>query len=219
MQQSSINIPPVVKNLLIINTLLFMAENFIPVRGVAAFFSDWLALHNVQSELFWPWQLVTYMFLHGSLSHLFFNMFALWMFGRILEPTLGSRRFLVFYFVCGIGAALIQMGVNTLELMNFESTYGIIPQALVNVPTVGASGAIFGILLGFGMLYPNVPIMFMFIPIPIKAKYFVMIYGAVELLWGVSGSMDNIAHFAHVGGMLWGFLLLRWWKHRGKIHY
>ncbi len=194
--------PPVVKNLMILNALIWLAGFLLP--QVDEVLIGYGALYNVLSPNFYSWQVVTYMFLHGSFSHLFFNMFALWMFGRTLEYDLGSKRFLTYYMVCGIGAGLIQMLVCLLTGSN--------------VPTVGASGAVFGILLSFGMLHPNNVIMLMFPPIPLKAKWFVIIYGALELMYGVRGG-DSIAHFAHLGGMLWGFLLLRYWKNKGKIFY
>ncbi len=194
--------PPVVKNLIILNALIWLAGFLLP--QVDEVLIGYGALYNVLSPNFYSWQVVTYMFLHGGFSHLFFNMFALWMFGRTLEYDLGSKRFLTYYMVCGIGAGLIQMLVCLLTGSN--------------VPTVGASGAVFGILLSFGMLHPNNVIMLMFPPIPLKAKWFVIIYGALELMYGVRGG-DSIAHFAHLGGMLWGFLLLRYWKNKGKIFY
>ncbi len=194
--------PPVVKNLMILNALIWLAGFLLP--QVDEVLIGYGALYNVLSPNFYSWQVVTYMFLHGSFSHLFFNMFALWMFGRTLEYDLGSKRFLTYYMVCGVGAGLIQMLVCLLTGSN--------------VPTVGASGAVFGILLSFGMLHPNNVIMLMFPPIPLKAKWFVIIYGALELMYGVRGG-DSIAHFAHLGGMLWGFLLLRYWKNKGKIFY
>ncbi|MBR2451685.1 MAG: rhomboid family intramembrane serine protease [Rikenellaceae bacterium] len=194
--------PPVVKNLMILNALIWLAGLLLP--QVDEVLIGYGALYNVLSPNFYSWQVVTYMFLHGSFSHLFFNMFALWMFGRTLEYDLGSKRFLTYYMVCGIGAGLIQMLVCLLTGSD--------------VQTVGASGAVFGILLSFGMLHPNNVIMLMFPPIPLKAKWFVIIYGALELMYGVRGG-DSIAHFAHLGGMLWGFLLLRYWKNKGKIFY
>lgn len=145
------------------------------------------------------------MFLHANLEHIFFNMFALWMFGRTLEYELGSRRFLIYYMVCGVGAALIQY-LTALAL-------GELPLLLV-----GASGAVMGLLLAFGVLHPNAVIMLLFPPIPMKAKWFVIIYGVIELLLGWRG-VGNVAHFAHVGGMLWGFLLLYYWKQRGIIRF
>ena len=169
------------------------------------------------------------MFLHGSLTHLFMNMFALWMFGRALEYTLGSKRFLTYYMVTGIGAGLLQMAVGWIEIARLQAIAqemgGLTPymQSVImqraNVLTIGASGAVFGVLLAFGMMYPNSIIMLLIPPIPIKAKYFVIGYGVIELLLGVVGSRSGIAHFAHVGGMIFGFFLLYYWKKRGKIYY
>ena len=194
--------PPVVLNLIIINALMLLATELLPVgnRIVGA-----LALFNVESPLFHSYHLVTYMFLHGGFSHLFFNMFALWMFGRTLEYELGSKRFLTYYMVCGIGAALIQY----LTALAF----GELPLMLV-----GASGAVMGLLLAFGVMHPNAVIMLLIPPIPMKAKWFVIIYAVIELFLGWRG-VGNVAHFAHVGGMLWGFLLLQWWKRRGTIRF
>lgn len=216
--------PPVVLNLLAINILVFLAFSVLPL-GAKNWMLANLALFYPASPYFMPHQLVTYMFMHGSFEHIFFNMFALWMFGRILEQSLGSKRFLVYYFVTGIGAALIQLGVSAIEIGSVAQAVneGLVPagnlEDRINMPTLGASGAVFGILLAFGMLYPNATLMLLIPPIPIKAKYFVIIYGALELFFGVSGTMDNIAHFAHLGGMLWGFLLLWYWKKKGKIYY
>lgn len=166
------------------------------------------------------------MFLHADFGHLFFNMFALWMFGRTLEYILGSQRFLIYYMVCGIGAALLQMGVTAIEIsglksaamaMDYQSTVAL--SYKLNIPTIGASGSVFGILLGFGLFNPNSIIMLIFPPVRLKAKYFVIIYGVLELMFGVTRRADGIAHFAHVGGMLWGLMLLMWWKKKGKIYY
>jgi membrane associated rhomboid family serine protease len=203
--QQRFSTPPVVKNLVIINALFWLAATLI--RPMDEFLISHLALFPVGSLWFHSWQVVTYMFLHGGFSHLFFNMFALWMFGRQLEYELGSKRFLIFYMVCGIGAGLVQLLVSWLA------------GTALNVPTVGASGAIFGILLAFGMMHPNDVIMLIFPPIALKAKWFVVIYGVLELVFGISGRMDGVAHFAHVGGMLWGFLLLLYWKKTKKIYY
>jgi membrane associated rhomboid family serine protease len=169
--------------------------------------TEYMALFPVGSPWFHSWQVVSYMFLHGGFSHLFFNMFALWMFGRTLEYDLGSKRFLIYYMVCGIGAGVIQLLVGMLSGMPH------------NIPTVGASGAVFGLLLAFGMMRPNDVIMLLFPPIALKAKWFVVVYGVIELLAGISGPMDNVAHFAHLGGMLWGFILLWYWKKRGTLYY
>ncbi len=191
--------PPVVLNLIIINCLGLMATSV---------FHDlyyYLGLHTPMTPGFNMYQVVTYMFLHGNLSHLFFNMFSLWMFGRTLEIELGQKRFLTYYMVCGIGAALLQM------LIGFVSPYSL---------TVGASGAVFGLLLAFGVMHPNVPIMMLFLPVPIKAKWFVIIYGVMELFFGMGNfAWDNVAHFAHLGGMIWGFILLHYWKAKGEIYF
>jgi membrane associated rhomboid family serine protease len=205
MMQQRFTTPPVVMNLMIINGLFWLAGALLPRVGY--FLINYLALFPVGSPLFYSWQVVTYMFLHGGFSHLFFNMFALWMFGRSLEYELGSKRFLTYYMVCGIGAGLIQLLVLWLA------------GAALNVPTLGASGAVFGLLLAFGMMHPNDIIMLIFSPIALKAKWFVVIYGALELVFGISGQMDGVAHFAHLGGMLWGFVLLWYWKKRRKIRF
>lgn len=219
--------PPVVKNLIIINCLFFMAEALLP-NGIGDMLIDKLGLYYWGSEHFRLYQVVTHMFLHGSIGHLFMNMFALWMFGRQLEYDLGSARFLTYYFVTGIGAGLLQMGVSWIEISRLQEAAqaaGMTPYmqnviaARTDVVTIGASGAVFGVLLAFGMLHPNALIMLLFPPIPIKAKYFVIGYGVLELFLGVSGSQSGVAHFAHVGGMLFGFLLLRYWKKSGKIFY
>lgn len=193
--------PPVVKNLLIINLLVYMATAMLPVGGqIVRFGALWLG---------WPffhlYQFITYMFLHASFEHLFFNMFALWMFGRTIEYDLGSRRFLIYYMACGIGAALIQY-LTALGL-------GELPMQLV-----GASGAVMGLLLAFGVMHPDARIMLLIPPIPMRARWFVVAYAVIELFLGWRG-VGNVAHFAHVGGMLWGYLLLRWWKSRGEIRY
>ncbi|GHU99654.1 rhomboid family intramembrane serine protease [Bacteroidia bacterium] len=213
--------PPLVINLIIINVLVFMAQVFLP-SAAGQWLENLFALHFWQSSLFRPWQAVSYMFMHGSWEHLFFNMFALWMFGRILEYDLGGRRFLIFYFVCGIGAALMQLGVNWIEVGMLNRQIALQPALMskllymIDVPTVGASGAIFGVLLAFGMLHPNDRIMLLFPPIPMKAKYFVIGYGVLELAIGLANPGDSVAHFAHIGGMLWGLLLLLYWRRQNR---
>ena len=178
------------------------------------------ALFNVESPLFHSYQLFTYMFLHGGVSHLFFNMFALWMFGRQLEYELGSQRFFTYYMVCGVGAALLQMGVGYAEYQHAVAAGGLqSAMQLLYVPTVGASGAVFGLLLAFGVMHPNNMIYIIPLPFPIKAKWFVMGYAVLEILLGWSGANTGIAHFAHVGGMLWGLALLFWWRKQGKIFF
>lgn len=211
--------PPVVKNLIIANCIALLATELLPIGGDII---GYLALFNPESPFFHSFQVVSYMFLHGGLEHLFFNMFALWMFGRTLEAEIGSKRFLTYYMVCGIGAALLQLGVGWLEYDHAVRTYGAMSlqaRALLQVPTVGASGAVFGLLLAFGVMHPNAVIMLMFPPIPMKAKWFVLIYGLIELFFGMSGRQPGVAHFAHLGGMLWGWLLLIYWKRRREIYY
>ena len=202
MNRNYFQTPPVVLNLIIINVLIFMATALLPKAGNAIM--EYCAL-SLGTPFFHVYQYITYMFLNANFEHIFFNMFALWMFGRTLEYELGQKRFLTYYMVCGIGAALIQY----LTALAF----GEFPLVLV-----GASGAVMGLLLAFGVLHPNAVIMLLIPPIPMKAKWFVVIYGVIELFLGWRG-VGNVAHFAHVGGMLWGFLLLQWWKQRGIIRF
>lgn len=219
MQRTYFQTPPVVKNLIIANCIMLLATSLLPFGNEIV---GYLALFNVESSFFHSFQVVSYMFLHGGLEHLFFNMFALWMFGRTLEYELGSRRFLTYYLVCGIGAALLQLGVGWIEYSRAVSHFGeasMTARMLLQVPTVGASGAVFGLLLAYGVLHPNAIIMLMIPPIPIKAKWFVLIYGLIELFFGMSGRQPGIAHFAHLGGMLWGFLLLWYWKKNRQIFF
>ncbi|WP_163218199.1 rhomboid family intramembrane serine protease [Bacteroides sp. 224] len=222
--------PPVTKNLIIINILFFLATYV--ARGYGIDLNEYLALHFFKADNFNPAQLVTYMFMHGGFSHILFNMFALFMFGRVLEQVWGGKRFLLFYLVCGVGAGLIQELVQYIE---FESLFAGYPKTHVRIPdgstllvgeylnywrTVGASGSVFGILLGFGMLFPNERIFIMFLPIPIKAKYFVIGYAVVELLMGLANNPgDNVAHFAHLGGMIFGFFLIVYWKKKGVMYW
>jgi membrane associated rhomboid family serine protease len=190
--------PPVIKMLLISNVAVWLLLDVVlapfTVSGLPIFvaFRDYLALWPFGMG-FWPWQLLTYMFMHGGFWHLFFNMFALWMFGMELENTWGSRKFLVYYLLCGLGAGL----TNLL----------IAPLVGQNAPTVGASGAVFGVLIAFGMLFPDRPIYLYFL-LPVRAKYFIAIYIGLELFTGVTGTSDGVAHFAHLGGAAVGFLYL-----------
>ena len=215
--------PPVVKNLIIVNALVFLAQTMLP-DGLGNLLTHKLALYFWESDYFQPYQLVTHMFLHGSFSHLFFNMFSLWMFGRYLEYDMGSKRFLTFYVVTGIGAAILYSLANWAEIGYYRHLIGNPAVAnaylapLINVPTLGASGAVYGVLLAYGMIHPNEVLVLLFPPIPMKAKYFVIIFMVIELAMGFAVS-DNVAHFAHVGGMIWAFLLLRYWKAKGKIYY
>ena len=188
-------IPNVIFALLIANGIVFALQQLSP-RFMLVSFALW-PVGPAQSP-FAPWQLFTYGFLHGDLMHIFFNMFGLWMFGRDLESLWGSQRFLIYFFVCVVGAGVVQLLVAGTQT-------GI-------YPTVGASGGVFGILLAYGMTYPNRMVMLIFPPIPMKAKYFVLFFGLLELYLGVSGNAPGVANFAHLGGMLFGFALLRYWS-------
>ncbi len=254
---------PVVKNLIIINVLFYLAKvSFNTAFGIDL--TQILGLHYVKSEYFKPYQFVTHLFMHGNFGHLFFNMFALWMFGNILENVLGSQKFLLFYFVTGLGAAFLhslvtvydvvqlkaaanafylsptpesfinflnshfpyalnninindfikQWTLNPYNISNIEEAIKFIQEGvttMINVPTVGASGAIFGLLLGFGMLFPNSYI-YLYFFFPIKAKWFVLLYGVTEFMLGFSARPgDNVAHFAHLGGMIFGFFMIKYW--------
>ena len=239
---TSNTLPPGVKNLIIINVIMLLATYVLNMRGIDL--PAILGLRYFESPEFRTYQLVTHMFMHGGFTHLLFNMFALWMFGRVLESVWGPKRFFIYYFVTGLGAAMLHTMVNFIEFQNLASK--MTPEAvqmvmsqgtelfnqgknfsdpdtgklklLLNIPTVGASGAVFGILLGFGMLFPNTQLMLLFPPIPIKAKYFVMGYGAIELYLGLTQSGSNIAHFAHLGGMLFGFFMIKYWN-RNTNHF
>ena len=238
--------PPVTKNLLIINVLVWLAMVIMPV-GFDRAVTRSCALHYFLSPDFKPWQLLTYMFMHSTvgISHILFNMFGVVMFGSVLERVFGSKRYLFFYLTVGIGAALIQEGVYAIWIHNLttglpegwtlstvaergiqlirgsqnwvDPTLGQL-NMLINTPTVGASGALYGILLGFAMLFPNMPLYFFFIPVPIKAKWMVLGYGVIELFFGVTGLQSGVAHFAHLGGMLVAQLLILYWRKNGEIN-
>lgn len=185
-------LPPITQALLLINVALFAVDVLL-----GGLLSGLFALWPVGSGRFMPWQLVSYGFLHGSIGHLFFNMLGLWMFGSELERIWGGKRYLQFYFACILTAALTQLLVGLIA---------------GGAPTVGASGALFGLLMAFGMMFPNRIIMPLFPPIPMKAKVFVAVFGGLELLFGVTGTQSGVAHFAHLGGMLGGFLMIRYWR-------
>ena len=221
-------LPVVVKNLLIINGLLFLAT--ISLSNLGIDLVKIFGLHQFQSNDFRPHQIITHLFMHGSFTHLFFNMFALWMFGKILENIWGQKKFLIFYMITGIGAAAIHLIFCQYQIINIsnqipdlvniaiEGKYNpSIPLSkkltqLIITPTVGASGAVFGLLLAFGMLFPNA-LLYLYFAIPIKAKYFVIGYGLIELYAGISNNpADNVAHFAHLGGMIFGYFLIKYWK-------
>ena len=215
-------LPVVVKNLLIIDGLVFLAQVTFEKTGLGSL-ENLFALHDVHSVYFRPHQLVTHLFMHGSLGHIFFNMFALWMFGNVLENYWGAKRFLIFYMACGLGAGILHLGVlyyeNVPIMQMFHSLPAIQQEELlyspnfkVNIATVGASGAVFGCLAAFGYLFPN-SLIYLYFFIPIKAKWFVLMYAAMEFFMGVRNSAgDNVAHWAHLGGALVGFLLVLYWN-------
>lgn len=253
------NMPPVVKNLLIINLIIWGAMELVP--SINAVLTRWCALRYFSSPGFNAAQLITYMFLHANFTHLLFNMFGLVMFGGVIERSMDSKRFLFYYLSCGIFAALVQMAVYAIVLSKYMPYYSHeqframveigwdvmngrhvpeyllsdpsivniftnpdyisvnrIVNNLVNGPMVGASGAIYAVILAFGMLFPNQPLYLFFLPIPIKAKYMVIGYGVIELLLGIGSFSDNIAHFAHLGGMISGVLLILYWKKKGVFN-
>ena len=213
-------IPPITKNLLIINVLAYLAA--VVMKGSGIDFNEIFGLHFFMADNFHLYQLVTYMFMHGGVTHLFFNMFALWMFGCVIEQTWGSRRFLWYILACGVGAGLfqeaaqfVQYAVEGLAAYNMVNVGGmIIPTSeYLNMwVTVGFSGAVYGILLGFGMTYPEERIFIFPLPVPIKGKWFVMLYAALALFSALSTSSDGVAHLAHLGGMAVGYIIIRHWR-------
>ena len=262
------NMPTVVKNLLIINALCFLAH-YVMVQTGKMDINHILGLYYPESEKFKPYQLLTHVFMHGDFWHLFFNMFSLWMFGSKLESYWGPKRFFIYYFVTAFGAAALYLGINAIEIHkiksaieefaqnpNYDSFYLLIQkdnlyanasqiadfltawnldktnplyvndakqiaqmmlESKMSVPVVGASGAVFGLLLGFGLLFPNTELLIMFIPVPVKAKYVVLGLGLWELYSGLRNNpADNIAHFAHLGGMLFGYILIKYWNQTNR---
>jgi membrane associated rhomboid family serine protease len=228
------SIPNVVKNLLIVNVLMFLADN-----ALGPWFGHTMSAYYMGSDFFRPWQIVTHMFMHGSFTHLFFNMYALFLFGSSLERYMGPKRFLTYYLLTGLGAFFLHQGVAYIEIEQLKGQMSALQVQEVyengasiwlegknyteslmrklnislNVGLVGASGAVFGVLLAFGMLFPNTELMLLFPPIPIKAKWFVMIYGAIELMLALRNAPDdNVAHYAHLGGMIFGYILLKYWQ-------
>ncbi|MDQ1332287.1 MAG: Rhomboid protein [Bacteroidota bacterium] len=237
-------LPPVVKNIIMINILMLLA--YYAVRSVFGVdLNGILGLYFPRSDSFKPLQILTHMFMHANFWHLFFNMYALYIFGMVLERVWGPKRFFIYYMITGLGAALVHETVIAFEynklmnlldpdqiqlVLNEGATYiseGQVftdptmkdLQILLNTPTVGASGAIFGVLLAFGMLFPNTQLMLLFPPIPIKAKYFVIAYGVIELSLAITQPGSNIAHAAHLGGMLFGYFLIRYWRKTTKTLY
>ena len=223
-KKTNITMPTVTKNLIIINVLLFAGTIVAQSYGIDL--ANYLGLHFFLADSFNPAQLFTYMFMHAGWTHIFFNMFAVWMFGRILEQVWGPRRFLFYYIACGIGAGVIQEVVQYIHYETVLTGYsgvdtgmGVIPMAeyLNQMTTVGASGAVYAILLAFGMLFPNQQMFIFPLPFPIKAKYFVMGYAVIELYSGLANNAgDNVAHFAHLGGMIFGFILIMYWRKKGN---
>jgi membrane associated rhomboid family serine protease len=229
-------LPTIVKNLLIINGLVFLAQNTLggPTSGFN--FEDYFALHALQSDLFKPWQMITHLFLHGDFGHIFGNMLALWMFGSILESLWGPKRFLLFYLLCGIGAAVIHLTILSYELIPLTRQYhqiiaSNIPPSedlsnfinfytkKINVATLGASGAVFGILIAFVYLFPNTYIYIYFL-FPIKAKWVGILYFSYELFFAIKNSAgDNVARWAHVGGAVVGFILVYIWNKKNRNHF
>jgi len=235
--------PPVVKNLIIINVVMLILTELLKISGINL--NGILGLYFPKSEYFRSWQVVTHMFMHGGFVHLLFNMFALWMFGRVLEQVWGPKRFLIYYLATGLGAAfffeMVQwiqynrvMGILTPEQLqyvydsgseavnqgqNFADAQMGMLNSILNVPVVGASGAVYGVLLAFGVLFPNTQLMFIFPPIPVKAKYVVIGYAAIELYLAITAPGSGIAHTAHLGGMIFGYLLIRYWRKTTKTLY
>jgi len=229
--------PPVVKNIIMLNVLMLLAGYVIKtITGVDL--TELLGMYFPKSEQFMPFQIVTHIFMHGGFMHLLLNMYALFVFGQILESVWGPKRFFIYYMVCGIGAAFVH---ETVILFQYQKLMNIISpeqlqivldegtkffregkvftdptmqslQVLLNTPTVGASGAVFGILLAFGVLFPNTELLLLIPPMPIKAKYLVIGYGAIELYFAMTQPNSNIAHAAHLGGMLFGYILIKYWR-------
>jgi membrane associated rhomboid family serine protease len=214
---------PIVLNLIIINALVFLAQSVFGGMEQLNRVNDLFALHHYKSTEFRPYQLVTHMFMHGGIFHLLFNMLALWMFGTMIEKVWGPKRFLIFYLVCGLGAALAQMGSYAFDFWQIDQltlsadNYEIYQTNLRIGCTVGASGAIMGVLAAFGYLFPNTKLFIMPIPFPVKAKWAILGIIALDVFGGVSRTPnDNIAHFAHVGGALIGFLIVLYWNKTNK---
>lgn len=213
------NTPTVTRNLIIINIIFFVAtlinENFM----VSTF-----ALFYPKSAYFHSWQIITHMFMHGGFWHILFNMYTLWMFGSVIERMIGEKKFLIFYSVCGLGAVILHTGVEYLQAQSFmaeiakgstaaASSYA----ALKSTPCLGASGAIYGVIIAYAMLFPESRLTLIFPPVSMSAKWMVIVFALIELLTGVTGTVVGVAHFAHLGGMLFGWLLIRYWRRKGNL--
>lgn len=214
------SVPTITKNIILINVFVLVFTQLRPDFMYGTF-----ALYYPSSPYFHWWQPVTHMFMHGGLWHLFFNMYTLFLFGSVLERVWGPRKFLLFYFVTGLGAAGLHMGVQALQVAALESQMaaGAASAAtalgrLYSIPTVGASGAIYGLLVGYAMLYPESRLTLIFPPVTLTAKWMVIIFIGIELLTGIFGRQTDIAHFAHLGGALFGWLLIRYWKKKGRMY-
>ncbi|MBQ8049356.1 MAG: rhomboid family intramembrane serine protease [Bacteroidales bacterium] len=214
------NVPTAIKNIIIINVLVMIMTML-----NEDFMYETFSLFYPTSPFFHWWQPVTHMFMHGGFWHLFFNMYTLYIFGSVLERVWGTRKFLVFYFVTGLGAALIHTGVEWIQMQSWlgqaaEGSAAALSSihALKMTPTVGASGAIYGVLMGYAMLYPDSVLTLIFPPVSMKAKWFVLIFAAIELLTGVTGTGGGIAHFAHLGGLIFGYLLILYWKRNHTLY-
>ena len=231
-------LPTVVKHLLIVNVLMFLATFTFERFNIDL--TNILGLHFFKASDFRIYQIITYMFMHGGFTHLFFNMFSLWMFGSLLEKVFGSKRYLIYYISCGIGAALVQELVWQFSWQNIlaSSVSGPASGSITDIikaineghaaftmndfynslVTIGASGAVFGILLAFGMIFPNMPLYIIPFPFPIKAKWVVLGYGLIELFFGISHTMNDVAHYAHLGGMLAGIIMILYWRYNGTLN-
>ena len=214
------SIPPVTKNIIIINVLIWIMAELKP-----DFMYETFSLFYPTSPFFKSWQIITHMFMHGGFWHIFFNMYTLFIFGCVLERMWGPRKFLLFYFVTGLGAALMHTGVQAIEMQVYmsQAAEGSVQavqaiHALKMTPTVGASGAIYGVLIGYAMLFPDSVLTLIFPPVSLKAKWFVIIFAVIELFTGVFGMGGGVAHFAHLGGMLFGWMLIMYWKKRHTLY-
>ena len=213
------SLPPVTKNLIIINVIVFLASLFNENFMIGTF-----ALFYPTSQFFHWWQVITHMFMHGGFWHIFFNMYTLLIFGCVVERIIGSKKFLLFYFICGLGAVALHLGVEYLQLQSYMEGAALGNAAAIqniaiikNTPTVGASGAIYGVLMGYAMLFPESRMTLLFPPVTLSAKWMVAIFAAIELFTGVTGVAAGIAHFAHLGGMLIGWLMILAWRKRGVL--
>ena len=214
------NIPKATKNLIIINVIIFVATLINQDFMVSRF-----ALFYPASQYFRPWQIITHMFMHGGLWHIFFNMYALFMFGSVIERTIGEKKFLILYFVCGLGAVALHLGVQYIQAQTFmngiaegSATAMANYNSLKMTPTLGASGAIYGLLIAYAMLFPDARLSIIFLPFTsMSSKTWIIIFAILEFVTGITGTVDGIAHFAHLGGMLFGWLLIRYWRKKGTL--